>query len=291
MQTRHALGDQPLTHPSGQVDPHLAHRLAVLLRPVPRRGAQALGQVVGQRAPRQLDHPLDLTQAGDRHETRDYRLGALLRIGRDGSVPQPEVVLDVPEHLRDGVLGPRAQLADQDLGVVVEVAGPVVPLGEGGHAHVVLTHLVDQPHELLGVVQPLRVGRPLTQRVPGRVAAEREDVGDPRLAVHPDHVGELGHRVPDRREVGDGDEVGLADDALHDPDGPVPRRPARPVGHGDERRTELGEHGGRTPETLLGGLVAGRVELDGERHPRGGGRLDPLHDAGVPATARLVGVG
>ena len=192
------------------------------------------------------------------------RGGVPLRLlGVDGRhpVPQPEVVLDVPEHLGDRVLGPRAQLGGEDLRVMVQIARPVVPLRERGDTHVEVADLVDQPDELLRVVQAVGMRRPVPQRVPRRVAAEREDVGDADVGVQLDHLAQLSDGVAHRGEMGDRQQIGFPDHPFHHLDGAVAGGPAGPVRDGDERRSELGEHGRRAPETLLGGLVAGRVEL------------------------------
>src|SRR5215469_7420559 len=71
VQSRHALGEQPVAHARGELHPYLAHGRAIAgLR------LKSRGQPVGEPRARHRHHPLDHRHAGDRHDPGDDRHGA-----------------------------------------------------------------------------------------------------------------------------------------------------------------------------------------------------------------------
>src|SRR5690606_20149513 len=133
-----------------------------------------------------------------------------------------------------------------------------------------LTH---QPHQLLGVVETLRVRHPLLGRSTGRVTAKGEHVADAGVGVRADHRTKLRPGMRNAREVCHGQQRRLGRDLAGDPDRSIAGPPARAVRHGHEGGVELLELAERTPEVAFALVGLGWEELEGERPAAGGEAL------------------
>ena len=141
-----------------------------------------------------------------------------------------------------------------------------------------------QRHELVGVVDALRVPHPRLARAALRVAAQGEDVADAHRRQGADDLAHLGHGVTDGREVRERRQQGLAGDPLGHADGPVARGAARAVRHRDEGRVHLLDPADRLPQHRLTGVVPWREELeaDARQRPGEGGGDRPREVLGPP---------
>ncbi len=199
------------------------------------------------------------------------------------AVPQPQVVLRAEEHLGDRVVGAGPALVHEVPHVGVPVGGPRVHLGERGDTDAEVARLLDQFDQLGGVSETLGVPHPLPHGVARRVAAQRQHVADARVGVLTDDAAQLGARVADGGQVGDGRERGLGGDPLGGADRALTRGAARTVGHRHEGRRVGLDAPQRVPERPLALLRARREELE---------RVRPLagrHE--LPDRRRVVGAG
>ena len=127
MQPGNALGQQCLAHARGVLDADLAYRgLVVGVCP------QVLGEASREAAARQQDGSLDAGNADDRHDAGDDRHVAAACRDR---VAQPQVVLDMEEHLRDREVRASPDLRDEVVDVRLPAQRPEVTLGERRDAH------------------------------------------------------------------------------------------------------------------------------------------------------------
>ena len=169
---RHALVEQPRAHLAGLLDAEPAHRLRVVGDPLEPRGQRRRERRAGE-----LLGALDRAHLGHRHDAGQDRGVAA---GRGHPVAQPQVVVGVEEHLGDREVGAGPALADEVVGVGVDVGRARVLVRERGHADAEVARLADQAHQLLGVEHALGVLDPLAHRVARRVAAHGQDVADAR---------------------------------------------------------------------------------------------------------------
>ena len=98
-----------------------------------------------------------------------------------------------------------------------------------------------------------------------RVAAESEDVLDAGVRIPVEDDRQLVPVVADARQVGDGRQLGLADDPHDQLVRPLAGRAAGPVGDRDERRLERLEAGDGLEELGRCLVRLGRKELEAER--------------------------
>ena len=180
-------------------------------------------------------------------------------------VAQPQVVLGVEEHLGDRVVGARLELGDQVADVALLVDRARVLLREGRDPDAEVAGRLHQGHQLLGVLKPLGVSRPVGLRVARRVATQGKDIAYAGRRVLPDDVPELGDRVVDGGEVADRQQRGVGRDLLGHAHRRVAGRAAGAVGHGDEAGRKRLELTDRLPELTLALLGLRREELEGER--------------------------
>ena len=280
MQAGHPLGEQPLAHRCRVAHADLADGGAVV-----GDGVQPLGQLRRDTGAAQLLRAVDDPHAGDRHDAGDDRHGTAVR---GHPVTEPQVVLGVEEHLGDGEVRPGPALADEVLDVGVQVGRARVLLREGSDADAEVTGRPDEPDQVVGVRQALRVRRPLRVRVARRVPAQGQHVPHADRRVGADDVPELGDRMVHRGEVPHWGERGLLGDPPSHPDRAVPGRAARTVGDRDERRPQRLELPDRPPKLLLLGVALRRHEL--EREGLTAGRDQVPDGGGVPGrTGRSTG--
>ena len=184
--------------------------------------------------------------------------------GSGHPVPQPQVVLGGEQHLGDRVVGAGVDLVDQEPGVGFQVGRARVFVRVGSDPDLETAERAGQADQLTGVFEALRVRDPLAVRVARRVAAQRQDVPDPNGRIRSDHLTQLGHRMPDGRQVGDRHQGGFLGNPLGDPDGPLPVRAAGAVGDRNERRPQRFQPADGAPEHVLVGVIARRHELHRE---------------------------
>ena len=96
------------------------------------------------------------------------------------------------------------------------------------------------------------------------VSAQGEDVAHAARGIRPDDAAQLGHGVPDAREVRHRRQRGLLEHALGEAHGAVAGAATRAVGDRHEAGSDLLEAADRVPELRLGGVVLGREELEAE---------------------------
>jgi geranylgeranyl diphosphate synthase type I len=168
----------------------------------------------------------------------------------------------VEEHLRDGEVGAGPALAHEvrDVGVVVGRAR--VLLGEGRDTHAEVAGGPDQPHELLGVLEPLVVADPVGLRVARRVAPQRQHVAHPGGRERPDDASQLGDAVVDGGEVRQRGEGGVGGDPLGHRQRAVARGATGAVGDRHEVRLQPLELAQGLPQVALAGLGLGGEELE-----------------------------
>ena len=241
--------------------PSSPHRLRVVGDPLELRGQRGRERRAGQ-----LLGPLDGADLGHRHDAGQDRHVAA---GGRHPVAQPQVVVGVEEHLGDREVGPGPALADEELGVGLDVGRARMLVRERGHADAEVARLAHQPDQVLGVAAaPSGWRDPLAHRVAGRVAPHRQDVADPDRGQPADHVAQLGDRVVDRGQVGHRQQRGVGGDPLGDRHGGVPGRAAGAVGDRHERRAQRLQLPDRLPQLALALLGLGREELERERRRR-----------------------
>ena len=243
---------------AGTSRPHTRHRSRAPppCRPRPPGPGH---RVRGEAGAGEHDDPLQRAQAGDRHDPRDDRR---LAPGGRHPVTEPQVVLDVEEHLGDREVSPRAALADEVLGIGVEIRGPRMPFRKCPDAQAEVARGLDQPDQVRRVLQALRMRDPLGIGVAWRIPAEGQHVTDAHGSVGADHAPQFGHGMVNCRQVPHRGERRLRGDPPGNPDGPVPRRAARPIGDGDEGGTERLQFPDRPPQTAFRVRRLGRHELE-----------------------------
>ena len=143
--------------------PSCADRLRVVGDPLELRGQRRRERRAGQ-----LLGALDGAHLGHRHDAGQDRHVAA---GRGDPVAQPQVVVGVEEHLGDREVGAGPALADEVLGVGLDVGRARVLVRERGHPDAEVARLADQPDQILGVAHALAGAAPT--RPSGRRAGRR----------------------------------------------------------------------------------------------------------------------
>ena len=128
------------------------------------------------------------------------------------------------------------------------------------------------------------MGHPRRPEAALRVAAQGEDVAHAACGIRPDDAAQLGHGVPDAREVRHRCQRGLLEHPLGEAHGAVAGAAARAVGDRHEAGSDLLEVTDRVPELRLGGVVLGREELEAE------GGTGPSIMAGIDRVKRAARV-
>src|SRR5674476_852239 len=136
-----------------------------------------------------LRHPGDLTEAGNRHDARQY--GNITAM-EPGTLDQREVVLHAEKQLSDSELGSGFGLRCQHPGISVEVLGFGMPFGESGNAHAESARVPRHFDEFHGMIKALRVRPPWLTEAALWVTPQREHVSDARRFVLLQHMLQIG---------------------------------------------------------------------------------------------------
>ena len=145
----------------------------------------------------------------------------------------------------------------------------------GGHADGEAADGVGQLDQFAGVGELPGAG----VRILGRIAPERHQILDARLAQRHQDVGQLQAGVGNANQMGHRVEPGGVQHARNQVEGALPRLRPSPVGDRDERwfeRLELTDGAGQRGQLLV---VLGREELEGVRRAGRQELRDPRHDA------------
>ena len=284
--------DEAFGHGCGDLDTHFADLVAVFLF-VPSRGSfQAFLQCRRQRRAREFDLAAHRLQTRDRHQAGDHRFGAVFGIRCSEPVPQPQVMVHIKEHLRDGVLRPGAQFRQGIVRVVFKGAGAVVPFGERRDTNVkvlAFRHGMHKVNEFAGVGVPAIGGAPLAEGVPGRVAPQSEKVGQPEFGVFPQDGAKFVFSMVHKGKV-DERGKGLFGQSPGDTAGAFASGSSGAVGDGDETGTEVMECCSGGPEACFRGVVTRWHEFDGEGHLTGAAQGNGAGDRDLKVCRNVMGV-
>ena len=103
-----------------------------------------------------------------------------------------------------------------------------MPLRERGHPDVEVAQPSDDADEFLGVLDALGVFVPLPQGIPGRVAAQHEQIADPGVDIRAHDRAQFGGAVPDGGELRHREQGGLGGQQARHPGGAVGVEPPAP---------------------------------------------------------------
>src|SRR6266702_586754 len=215
MQPRDTGIEQVATELGGHFDPTPADLFAIVAARL-----DATNDVGGNRIAGELRHALDRNERCDRHDAGEDRPGDA---AGGQLVAQALVLLDLEKELRDREVS-EAQLERQMLAIRDEVGGPGMAGRMSRNADRLEAQATSELDQLRGVLELLV--RLLRGK---RIAAEREQVLEPRRAEAADDLAELEARVRDARQVRHRREVRGPQKVDHDSSRPLPRDPPAAV--------------------------------------------------------------
>lgn len=140
-----------------------------------------------------------------------------------------------------------------------------VLVGKGRHPHGEASELADQPDQLIGMIETVRVMNPAPSDVPRRVTTQGKDVAHSRRSVLTDDATQLGHRRANARQVRQRQQRRLSGDPLGHPYGAVLRGTPGAVRDRHKSGPDALELADRLPQIRLSPIVLGREELETER--------------------------